>query len=301
MKSLGYLIKEGFKSLWKNRTMTIASIGVLLSCLLITGVAGLLSMNLSVMMKSVEGNNSITVFLNDNLPRLTSIKIGEELRTIPNVSDYTFQSKEEGMESVIGQLGEHGGLLSGLIYDGNFLPDAYVVTMKDLSQYDETIEQITSIEGVDYTTDYREIANKLSNLDRMVRYASIIIVVVLGLVSLFIISNTIRVTMYSRRMEISIMKSVGATNGFVRIPFVVEGMIIGIISAVISVIVLFFAYGKLIETMSSFVPFLATVDINPLMWLIVLIYLAVGMLFGILGSTITMGKFLRNEGENAVV
>ncbi len=300
MNSLGYLVKEGFKSLWKNRMMSLASIAVLVSCLLLTGIAGLLSLNLSTMMRSIEGNNNITVYLSESLPRLSSIRFGEELRKIDNLKEITFQSKEEGMEQVIDMLEEDGGLLAGLSGDDNFLPDAYIVTMDDLSQYADTVEQIKAIPGYAELTDYSDIANRLSNLDQVVRYASIVMVAVLGLVSLFIIANTIRVTMFARRTEISIMKSVGATNGFVRIPFVVEGMIIGILAGLISVTILYFAYQKLLEMLSSLVPFLSTVDINGLLLWLILGYIGAGILFGVLGSLITMGRYLKKEGENAV-
>lgn len=123
-------------------------------------------------------------------------------------------------------LGENAVVLEGLDGDENPLPDAYQISMHDLSKYDETIQQIQAIEGVDHYTDYSDIATKLSNIDMIVRVASLAIIVILAIVSLFIISNTVKVTMFSRRTEISIMKSVGATNGFVRIPFIVEGMLI---------------------------------------------------------------------------
>ena len=119
---------------------------------------------------------------------------------------------------------ENAVVLEGLDGDENPLPDAYQISMHDLSKYDETIQQIQAIEGVDHYTDYSDIATKLSNIDMIVRVASLAIIVILAIVSLFIISNTVKVTMFSRRTEISIMKSVGATNGFVRIPFIVEGL-----------------------------------------------------------------------------
>lgn len=301
MSSFLYLFKEGIRSLWKNRTMSIASIGVLISCLLLTGVAGLLSINLNVIMKSVEQSNSITIYLEDSVPRLTALKFGEELRSVPNIKDYTFVSKEDGIKSVINLLDEDGDIFSSLTGNDNFLPDAYRITMKDLSLYDKTIEQINALEGVDKISEYSDTANKLSNLEKIVRYASIAIVLILAIVSLFIISNTIKVTMFSRRMEINIMKSVGATNWFVRVPFIVEGLIIGIISGFISSGLLILAYHKLVEVVYGIVPFLTTVDIDPLTGWIVIAYAIVGMLFGVVAGGISIGKYLKKEGENAIV
>ena len=266
MRSSGYLIKEGIKSLWKNRTMSLASIAVLISCLLITGIAVLLSLNLSSTMESIEGNNQITVFLQDGLPQISAIQAGESIRAIDNVSDCTFISRDDGLMDVMDMLGDDGTILQGLEGEDNFLPDSYKISLEDLSKYDETIDAIMQISGVDHITDYSNIATKLSNLDRLIKYAGIAVIIVLGLVSLFIISNTVRVTMFSRRVEINIMKSVGATNGFIRIPFIVEGIAIGVLSGGISVGILIFAYNKLVEVVYNVVPFLNMIDIDRYIW-----------------------------------
>jgi cell division transport system permease protein len=301
MHSIGYLFKEGLKSLWKNRTMSIASIGVLISCLLMTGVAGLLSINLSITMKSIENNNSVTVFLKDDLPSLTAVKVGEEIQKLDNIGECTFTSKDSAIEEMMDELDASPELLSGLLGDENPLPDSYTISVIDLSKYDETIAQVQAIEGVDKVQNYQDIASKLNNLDRLVRYCSIGIVAILSVVSLFIIANTVKVTMFSRRMEIIIMKSVGATNGFVRIPFIVEGIVIGIISGAISATILYFAYDKAVEVVYSITPFLAAMDIDPYIWLLYGGYMAVGMLFGIMGGVISISKYLKKEGENAII
>lgn len=298
--NIGYLLKEGIKNLWKNRTMSLASIGVLIACLLLTGCAGLVSINLTSMMSSIEGNNSITIYLSDGLPALAAIQVGDQIRDIENISDCTFIPKDDALADMMESLGEDGMILEGLDGDDNFLPDAYTVSMYDLNLYDDTITRIQAIEGVDHYTDYSDIANKLANIDMVVRVASLAIIVVLGVVSLFIISNTVKVTMFSRRTEINIMKSVGATNGFVRIPFIVEGMIIGLISGGISAGILLVAYDWAVLQLYSIVPFLTAVDIDPFLWYIVAAYAIVGALFGIFGGGISIGKYLNKEGENAV-
>lgn len=302
MHSFGYLLAEGLKSLWKNRTMSIASVGVLISCLLMTGIAGLLSVNLAVTMESIEGNNVITVFLDEKLPSLTAVKVGEEIKQLDNISECTFVPKDDALADIMARMeGEDSTLLYGLQGLENPLPDAYTISLMDLSQYDATIAAVQGVEGVDRISDYRDIANKLSNLDRLVRYCSIGIVIVLGVVSLFIISNTVKVTMFSRRMEINIMKSVGATNGFVRIPFIIEGTVIGMFSGAISATILYFAYDKAVGVVYGIVPFLSIVDIHPYVWMLYIAYIAVGMLFGMMGGMISIGKYLKKEGENAIV
>lgn len=298
--NIGYLFKEGIKNLWKNRTMSIASIGVLISCLLLTGCAVLISMNLTSMMSSIEGNNSVTIYLNEGLPSLSAIEVGEQIRSIENISECSFVPKDDALADMMERLGDDGTILNGLDGDDNFLPDAYTISMYDLSLYDDTMNQIQAIEGVDRYTDYSHIATMLSNIDLIVRVASLAIIVILGIVSLFIISNTVKVTMFSRRTEISIMKSVGATNGFVRIPFIVEGMIIGLISGGVSVTVLLLAYDRAVMALYNIVPFLTAVDIDPYIGYIIAAYAVVGALFGLFGGSISIGKYLNNEGENAV-
>ena len=298
--NIGYLFKEGIKNLWKNRTMSIASIGVLISCLLLTSCAVLISMNLTSMMSSIEGNNSVTIYLNEGLPSLSAIEVGEQIRSIENISECNFVPKDDALADMMERLGDDGTILNGLDGDDNFLPDAYTISMYDLSLYDDTMNQIQAIEGVDRYTDYSHIATMLSNIDLIVRVASLAIIVILGIVSLFIISNTVKVTMFSRRTEISIMKSVGATNGFVRIPFIVEGMIIGLISGGVSVTVLLLAYDRAVMALYNIVPFLTAVDIDPYIGYIIAAYAVVGALFGLFGGSISIGKYLNNEGENAV-
>ena len=302
MHSFGYLFREGVKGLWKNRTMSIASIAVLISCLLLTGVAGLLTIDLSVTMASIEGNNTLTVFLEENLPALTAVKVGEDLRKIDNVTDCTLVPKDDALANLIDAMGDNDGtLFDSMRGSGNPLPDAYTLSLSDLSLYDETVSKIEAVEGVSEVSDYRNVATKLSNLNRLVRYGSIAIVIVLAVVSLFIISNTIKVTLFSRRMEILIMKAVGATNGFVRIPFIVEGLVIGLLSGVISAVVLYFSYGKAVEVVYDLAPFLTVVDIKPYALWLYLGYILVGMMFGVVGGIISIGKYLKREGENAVV
>lgn len=300
LHSIGYLFREGLKSLWKNRTMSIASIAVLISCLLMTGVAGLLTLDLSATMESIEGNNTITVYLEPNLPTLDAVRAGEDLRTIDNISDCTFVPKDDGLAGLLQSMGGDSTLFNGLQGDDNPLPDAYKISLADLSRYDETIASIQAVRGVEKISNYRDVATKLSNLDKLVRYCSIAIVAVLGVVSLFIISNTVKVTMFSRRMEIQIMKSVGATNGFVRIPFIVEGMVIGVISGAVSATILYFAYNKALQAVLGIAPFLTVVDIKPYVGWLYLMYILVGMLFGMLGGVISIGKYLKKEGEDAV-
>ena len=221
LSSLGYLLKEGARNIWSNRTMSFASVGVLVSCLLLTGAAVLFSMNIDSAMQSVEGSNSITVYCTQGLPTLKAVQVGEQIKNLDNISECELVPKDQAVEEMLDMLGDNGTVLEGLMGDDNFLPDAYRISLTDLSLYEETAAQISAIEGVEKIIDYSDIANQLTQLDDMVTTVCFWITLLLGVVSLFIIANTIRVALFSRRVEISIMKSVGATNWFVRVPFIV--------------------------------------------------------------------------------
>ncbi|MGX8701175.1 permease-like cell division protein FtsX [Caproiciproducens sp.] len=300
INGLGYLMKEGIKNIWNNRTMSFASVGVLISCLLLTGAAVLFSYNIDSAMKTLEGNNSVRVYMTQDLPTLSAIKVGEEIKKLDNIETCEFVPKDDAIQQYMDILGDQDGtMLQGMTGKENPLPDAFKVSFRDLSRYKETAAQIQKISGVASINDYSDVAQKLTNLDRMITMVGFWIILLLSLVSLFIISNTIRVTMFSRRVEISIMKSVGATNWFIRVPFIVEGMTIGILSGLISSLILLLLYNKMITSITSIMMF-SPVDIQPLAWSITLAFILAGMLFGAVGGVISISKYLKKEGGEIV-
>ncbi|WP_411675682.1 permease-like cell division protein FtsX [Caproicibacter sp.] len=300
LNNIRYLLREGVRSIWSNRTMSLASVGVLVSCLLLTGAATLFSMNISAAMASVEGSNSVKIYMDKDLPVLASLKAGEEIKKLDNIKSCQFVSKDDAIQKVMGMLGDKdSSLIKDMTGKDNPLPDAFQVSFKDLSKYKDTVEQIKKIDGVSSINDYSDIAAKLTSLDRLVTTVGFWIILLLSLVSLFIISNTIRVTMFSRRLEISIMKSVGATNWFVRVPFIVEGVIIGLISGGIGSLILRLLYDKLTGTLTSITIF-SPLSVGPIQWKITLLFLLAGSLFGAVGGAISIGKYLKKEGGEIV-
>jgi len=293
MRGLGYLLKEGVRNVWSNRMMSLASIGVLVSCLIITGAAVLLSMNVTSVVESVGKDNQVTVFLNDDVQELEAVmEIGPEIRKLDNISDCTFYSKDEAMEQLREELGT---LFTELQGEDNPLPHAFHVTMVDLSQYDDTVENITDVNGVYKVSDRSDVASKLTSLNDLVTQIGLWIVIVLGLISLFIISNSIRMTMYSRRFEISIMKSVGATDWFVRIPFVIEGVVLGLISGSISSAIIAFFYEGMIVAVQYIIPF-SEIPYSEVAVKMSLSFIFMGMFVGALGAAISITRYLKMEG-----
>ncbi|MBQ4569896.1 MAG: permease-like cell division protein FtsX [Ruminococcus sp.] len=290
----GYLIKEGIKSIWSNRMMSLASIGVLISCLLLTGTAELLTMTVSYNLESVGGTNVTRVFLEQEVTDLEAVHISDELSRMENVSATAVVTKDEAIKDYQETVGED--IFAQLMGEGNPLPNAIDVTMTDLALYDSTISAILAVDGVESARDTRAIAQKLTDLSELVSTVSLWIVIALVLISVFIISNSIRMTMYSRRFEISIMKSVGATNTFVRIPFVIEGMTIGLISGAISSVVLYFLYDTLTTAITKIMP-INLIPYSQVGGFMTLVFIGAGMLIGALGSVVSIGRYLRKEGN----
>ena len=293
MRGLGYLIKEGFKNIWNNRIMSIASICVLVSCLVLTGSAVLFTLNVDKVVKSVEGSNETTFYLADNLSRVESVYVGRDIRNIKNVKEAEYCSKDKAIERYKKMLGEE---IFERMNEDNPLPDAYIVKMKDIKKYKETVKEILAIKGVSQVASRQETADRLAKIDGLVKTLSFWIVLALMIISLFIISNTIRATMHNRRFEISIMKSVGATNHFVRVPFVVEGMAIGLIAAVISTCGMIFLYDGIMNIVTSVIPFTA-IPLSDVFLYMAGAFVVAGVLIGMVSGIISIRKYLRKEGN----
>lgn len=294
MRGFGYLLKEGFKNVWSNRIMSIASVCVLISCLILTGAAELLSLNVEKVVDSVGQSNETTVYLKDNVSELEAVYIGKDIEKIDNITSVRFYSKDDAFETYREDLGDE--LFDRISEKNNPLPDSYIVAMDDLSLYENTIKQIQKIDGVDTITNRGEIAKKLTDISNLVNVICFWIVIALIVISLFIIANTIRATMYSRRFEISIMKSVGATNHFVRLPFLVEGVIIGLVSSIIGTACISLLYNAGMNAIEQFIPF----DAIPLSDVIIYVasaFLIAGVLIGFFGSFISIRKYLKMEGN----
>lgn len=293
-----YFFKEGCKNIWSNGMMSASSILVMICCMILTGGAMLISVNLNKTLKSIENQNSITVFLNDDVRSQSKIsEVKNKILQNSNIIGCEYYSSEEATEKYHDVLGDN--LYEIIKEDKNTFPESFHVTMKDLSLYDKTVSAISSIEEVQSVGDRSETAEKLSNLSKLISQGGIWIVLSLGMVSLFIISNTIKITMHNRRFEISIMKSVGATNGFIKAPFIIEGAIIGFVSAVFSTFILNFVYEKFLNIINGIMPF-NFVSFSTIFWNVFGSFVSVGIAFGVIGSLISLQRYLSKEGGDVV-
>lgn len=297
--SFRYLIKEGFHNTWTNRMMSVASICVLLSCLVLIGSASMIFLNIDSLVQKIENENVIMVYIDDEATDADIDELGIELQSLNNVQKIEFVAKEDAWAEQIATMDEAQAEFFTEQTDEIPLPDAYKVTVKDLEQFTTTVKQIKKLNHIDTVRQNTDLAKKLAKISNGISIISIVIIAVLFAISLFIISNTIKLTVYSRRLEISIMKSVGATNSFVQLPFVVEGIILGVVAGVLS---LFAVWGIYELAINRFGDVFSSIGLDPLKftdyaWIMLGVFVAIGIVSGVGGSLITMRKYLTKEGS----
>ena len=295
--SLKYLTHEGFRNVWVNRLMSLASVTVLMACLIIMGAGIMIYFNINNVVDKVQSQNVVMVYVADDASEDETTQIGTSLKGISNVESCEFVPKEVAFQEQIQSMGGDAALFEG--FDEIPLPDAYKVTVKDLSQFENTVSQIKQINKVDSVRENSDLASKLLSLRHAVSIVSVGLVIMLFLVALFIISNRIRITMFSRKLEISIMKAVGATNWFIRWPFMIEGMILGTISGIVSLGVLWGLYAvaeKVFAQTLSLIGF-SLVPFSGYWWQILLVFVAIGLFTGGFGSLVSMAKYLKEQGS----
>ncbi len=293
--SLGYLTKEGFKNVWVNRLMSIASVSVLLSCLVMMGVAFMLVVNMEKIITGIEDANVIVAFVDDGADEATLEKVRTDLENTRNIKNVELVSKEDAYEEQLENLGASKTLLDGI---ENPLPDSYRITLEDLTLFDVTLEKIENIDNIQSVREDRELSQQVSQIRKTVTYISVGVIAILLLVSLFIISNTIKITMFSRRLEIKIMKSVGATAWFIRWPFMVEGMLLGVISGLLSLGFVWGVYELVAKSIGdSFSMFMGggIVPFKDYALIILVAFTAVGIITGAFGSAMSIRKYLKEQ------
>lgn len=299
LRSLRYLLCEGFKNIWINRLMSVASIGVLVACMLLMGAATLFSLNVDKALGTLQDQNVVLVYTADTATEKEARAAYDTISKLDNVKTAKFITKEQGMDELMKDMGDQYEELFNVLDKedsrGEFLPYGVQVSFNDLEQYADTIRQIKQIKGVDHINDSSEMTAQIVSIRRTVTIAGVAIIALLMVTALVIIANTIRITMNSRKLEISIMKAVGATNSFIRIPFMVEGMVFGIISALLTTVILYFAYNFIIgqPNMAG----LHSVEFMSVAGFMFVAFCIMGILAGCVGSMFSIGKYLRKEGS----
>ena len=289
--NFGYLLKEGIRGIFLHGFMSFAAVCVTVACLLIVGSFSILVYNVNIMVDDLNKTNEILVYVDEALPDAEAKSIGTQINRLENVQTAEFVSREKALENFIA---DHQGddAFSGV--DAEDLRHRFVVVLVDNTQMEATVNSIYAISGVANISAAYELAEGFTTLKSVLHIASVAVISVLLVVSLLIISNTVKLAMYDRKDEIAIMKMVGATNGFIRLPFVVEGFALGMIGAVIAFGLEWAMYDALLGRLAvadtlklfSFVPF------DTLLWPMIVTFAAAGLFVGVVGSWTSIRKFM---------
>lgn len=294
IKTVGHSVNEALKNLWRNSLMSVASVSSVAATLVILGIVFILIVNINSMTESVKVQfDSAQVYLKDGLDKTQIEAIEKKILEIDGVKEVAFEDRETALKKMKASWKENAHLLEGL--ESNPLPDSYVVVMKNLSYSKPVVGSLKQIEGVEEVKYYQDIITKLLNVTRFIRTMGFSIIAVLIAVSTFIIANTIKLAVASRRREINIMKYVGATNWYIRWPFLVEGTLLGLMGALVAGLVIFLMYRYTYGMFTSqFYVLIAAyiVPVRSIMGDLMLIFSVLGAGIGALGSINAMRRFL---------
>lgn len=289
--NVGYLLKEGIRGIFLHGFMSFAAVCVTVACLLIVGSFSILVYNVNIMVDDLNKTNEILVYVDENLPDAEAKSIGTRINRLDNVEKAEFISRETALENFVE---DHQGDDAFTGVDAGVLRHRFVVILTDNTLMEQTVDSIYEISGVANISAAYELAEGFTTLKSVLHIASLAVISVLLVVSLLIISNTVKLAMYDRKDEIAIMKMVGATNAFIRLPFVVEGFLLGMLGAAIGFGLEWVMYNALLSRLAvadtlklfTFVPF------NTLLWPMIVTFAAAGLFVGIVGSWTSIRKFM---------
>lgn len=289
---VGYFLKEGVASIFAHGFMSFASVGIIVACLIIMGSFTLLTLNVKSMIEKWEAQNQMLAFVDETLSIDQAKALGAQIKAIPNVADLIFVSKDEALKSYLSQFGDND-LFKGI--DSSVLRHRYIIYLKDIGKMSDSQKQVAAVNGISKVNAHLEISQGFVTVSRIVSTVSIIIIVILLIISMFIMSNTIKLTTFDRREEIAIMKMVGATNSFIRWPFVFEGLILGLVGALVAFLLQWIIYRILVIEIAqnSTMKLVETLPFGQLAIPLLLIFLATGFIVGIGGSLTVIRKYLQ--------
>ena len=290
--NFGYFIREGAKNMFSHGFMSFAAIGVTVACLLIMGTFTLVAYNVNENLSELQRENAVVAFVDDTLNDAHAKELQEELMKVENVSSCTFVSREEARDNYVDNYDEDD-LYTDLSAD--VFRHRYVIHLEDPSLMAETKAAVENVEGIAKARGDEAISNGFITLRNVASLVSLALVAVLLLVSLFIMSNTIKLTTFDRREEIAIMKMVGATNGFIRWPFVFEGLLLGLLGAVAAFLLQWLLYAAMCRGISASdtLQLLRIVPFARIWKVVAIVFGATGLLVGVGGSTMAIRRFLK--------
>ena len=289
---LGYLIREGFRSITTHGFMSFATITIIVACLIIMGSVSLLSLNIDALIKDLENQNEIVVFVDDSLSDENEAReLQKNIEAIENISSVEFVSRGDAMENFMSKY--DASLMEGI--DEDVFRHRFVVHLVDIAQMSQTKQELEDIRGVAKVNAHLDYAQSFVTIRNVVTAVSLVLIVILVFVSFFIMSNTIKLATFGRREEIAIMKMVGATNGFIRLPFVVEGLVLGMLGGGLAFLAEWGLYnvitGRLVGSITG--SLLNVVPFSSIALEVFIVYMAVGILVGAFGGVNAIRNYLK--------
>lgn len=290
--NFSYFCREGCGNIFLHGFMSFAAIGIIAACLLITGSMALISMNIAHKIQELQNDSEIIIYLDESVSRNDAVAFEQKLLKISNVSKAEFVPKEQALEKWKKEFGDKNSLLDGFDDKNNPLRDGYQIHLKDIAKVEGTVQNIQKMDGVANVRVNEDTISMLVKIRKVFQVISVGLIIALGGISLFIISNSIKLALFSRREEIAIMKMVGATDWFIRWPFIIEGFIIGVIGGIIAFLAEWALYERMSITIQNMIGAFKMMAFSSI-WLSVFgVFMLVAILIGVVGSVLTIRKFL---------
>lgn len=294
MNSLVYNIKQGFTQIFRNKGMSLASVFSILAMLIILGLFFVIMVNLNLFTEVIEKDyDQIEVFLLDDTSKAEAQQIVDKVKSQEGVKGVSYRTKAEALEIMKDRWGEKGYLLDSL--DKNPLPASILISVDNIEDANRIAEYAGSLKGTEDVKYYQETVEKLTTVTNFIQMGVLIVMIFMVIVSVVVVSNTVKLTVFARAKEIKIMRYIGATNWFIRGPFIAEGIIIGIIGALASTALITAIYARLVESLGDQIMAIVSCPLIPASYLagnMLIIFLALGISIGAWGSIISMRKFL---------
>lgn len=287
-----YFLREGISSIFSHRLMSVAAMSVITACLLLMGSFSLVAVNIDKLLEDIENKNEVVAYVDETLSEEAARAIESDILAIPQIASAEYMTKTEALEKFKEDFGDESGILDGL-EERNPLRDRYTVTLHSIHDTQAAADALGKVAGIAKVSARSDISDKIIQVRDVTTVICAVLITILILVSVFIISNTVNLTMFNRREEIAIMKMIGATNGFVQIPFVIEGLLIGIAGASLAMLLQWGVYEYVVASALSSISFIAAVSFADTIWYILAMFYGVGILVGGAGSAITLRKFLK--------
>ena len=291
MSRLGYLFGEGFRGIFKHGFMSFASVTIIIACLIIMGTISLLCVNIDTLIDDLEDQNEIVAFIDEDMGEIQAAALEQEIVGTDNVASAEFVSREEAMDNFMGNY--DAALMEGV--DATVFRHRYVIQLDDIAEMAKTKQELETIPGIAKVNAHLDYADSFIKIRNIITVVSFVLIGVLVFVSFFIMSNTIKLTTYGRREEIAIMKMVGATDAFIRTPFVIEGLILGLLGGLLGFLAEWGLYSALAGNLMSSLTgsFLSLIPFRSVMFPLLIAYLGIGVLIGVFGGVSAIRNYLK--------